>query len=104
MSEIRSNKSILLWVMLLLMAAPLCHAQDSSRLLEVKIPQAALSSASVPNPAQGSHANTEQSKSDKGDAEKSWFWRFLEAIAIGTARYNTEKQDEGRPQPVNNSR
>jgi hypothetical protein len=32
--------------------------------------------------------------------EPSWFWQFLEGIAIGAATYNTEKQSDGRPSPL----
>jgi hypothetical protein len=104
MSKIRSNKNILLCGIFLLVTTPLCHAQESARLFDVNIPQARMSSASAPNITQSLPSHTQQSKPDKGVAEKSWFRRFLEGIAIGTARYNTEKQDEGRPQPANNSR
>lgn len=78
---------------------PFSHAQESSKLLNVNILQAKMSSAAIPDFNKPSPSGAVQVT-----PYKHWFWRFLEGLAIGAAKYNTEKEGDGRPYPSTNSR
>jgi hypothetical protein len=95
---------ILLCGMLLSAATPLCHAREPAKLFDVKMPQTRMSSAAVPNRAISSPPAAEPVKPAGEAPKKSWFRRLLEGIVTSAAKFNTERQDDGRPQPANNSR
>jgi len=77
----------------------LCHAQDPGKLLDVKTVQAQISSAVIPDITGTSPPEATQVTSGKDGRGKHWFWRFFEGIVLGAARYNTEKESDGRPYP-----
>ncbi|OGU15994.1 MAG: hypothetical protein A2076_04980 [Geobacteraceae bacterium GWC2_53_11] len=100
MAERRTKILILLCGMLISVASTLCHAQETGKQFEVKMPQETVAPVLVPEPAVPPDLITEPAKPAREVPEKSWFWRLLEGTAIGAATYNTEKQSDGRP-PVN---
>lgn len=91
---------ILLSGILLFSVTSLCYAQEPVKLFDVKIPQETVSPVLVPEAANSTGPRVIQEKPDKKVPETSWFWRFIGGTAIGAAKYNTERQSEGRP-PVN---
>lgn len=95
---------ILMCGMLLSSANPLCHALEPGKLFDLKAPQAQMSSAFVTKLTHSPPPSATEVSPDKARSERSWFWRFMEGIASGTAKYNTERQSDGRPQPVGNFR
>jgi hypothetical protein len=90
---------ILLSVIVIATATSLCHAQDSGKLFDVKMPRTEVSPAFVPEITTTAVSSPARLKPEKELSETSWYWRILEGIAIGAARYNTEKQNAGRPNP-----
>lgn len=104
MAERRTKMLILLCGMLLSAASTLCHAQETGKQSEVKMPQETAAPVLVPGPAIIPDLKTAPAKPAREVTEKSWFRRLLEGTAIGAATYNTEKQSDGRPQPRINSR
>jgi hypothetical protein len=99
MAERRTKTMILLCGMLI--SVPLlCHAQEAEKQFDVKMPTTAAAPNLVPEIISTPTPNSVQVKPDKKVPETSWFWRFIGGTAIGAAKYNTEKQSEGRP-PVN---
>jgi len=99
MAERRTTMILLLGILVSL-TTPLCHAQEPAKLFDVKIPQKEVSPVLVPETANATGPRATQAKPAKDVPETSWFWRLLEGTAIGAAKYNTERQSEGRP-PVN---
>jgi hypothetical protein len=95
---------LLMFGMLIYSAFSLCHAQDSGKLFDVTLPQAKMSSAVIPDIISTSPPEAAQVMSEKDGPGKHWFWRFLEGIVLGAARYNTEKEGDGRPYPGINTR
>lgn len=85
MPERRKKIWILLCGIFISTATQLCHAQDPGTSSEVKKPPA-------------------EAKPARKTSETSWYWRLLEGLAIGTERYNTEKQSDGRHPPLGNAR
>lgn len=104
MLERRSKIWILLCGILVFTATSLCHAQDPGKLFDIKTPQAKISSSSILDITNTSPPRAAEAKPDKGFSEQPWYWRFLKWLAIDVARYNTEKQSDGRPLPLGNSR
>jgi hypothetical protein len=99
MAERRTKLLILLSGIVIATATPLCHAQDSGKLFDVKIPRTEVLPAFVPEITTTAAPSPVRVKPDKELSETTWYWRILEGIAIGAARYNTEKQNAGRPNP-----
>lgn len=97
-----------LWILLcgiaVSTATPLCHAQDAGMPSEVKKPQTAVSPALFPVTVNTPSPMPAQENPAKGASETSWYWRILGWLAMDIARYNTEKQSDGRPNPLGNSR
>ena len=104
MPERRTKILILLLGLLISTATPLCYAQDPGTLFEVKKPQAEVSPAFVPEITNTAVPVPAQVKPDKKAPGRSWLWRLFEGTLLGAARYNTDKQGDGRPQPAANSR
>ena len=100
----RTGIMILLCGLLLFTAAELCHAQEPGKLLEAKSPPAEQTPASVSMVTNTAVSVPAQVKPDKKAPERSWLWRLFEGTLLGAARYNTDKQGDGRPQPAANSR
>jgi hypothetical protein len=103
-----SARGVTLWVLLCGMfiyaPAPLCHAREPAKLFDVKMPQAGMSSAAVPKLTNSSPPTAAEVKPAGEVPKKSWFRRFIEGIVTSAAKYNTERQGDGRPQPADNSR
>ncbi|MDD2852197.1 MAG: hypothetical protein PHY09_09920 [Desulfuromonadaceae bacterium] len=97
MAERRARTLILLFGILISVSS-LCHAQETGKLFDVKMPQEAVAPVLVPEPAITPNLSMEPAKPDRKVPEKSWFRRLLEGTAIGAATYNTEKHSDGRPQ------
>ncbi len=95
---------ILLCGVLFFIATPLCHAQDAGKLFEVKTLQAEVSSALTPAITSSAALGTAIEKPVKEVSERPWYWRFMEGIVMSAAKYNTEKQSDGRPLPQSNPR
>lgn len=79
-----------------------CYAQDTGALLNVKIPQVKESPAYLPDvstiPSRGPLSEGSVPKV----SDTPWYWRLFGGLAFGLAKVNTEKQNDGRPQPVAN--
>jgi hypothetical protein len=104
MRDKKIKRWFLLCGMLISMATWPSHAQEFANLFDVKIPQAELSPVYVPDIKNTQPPRQAPSKPDKEVWERSWYWILLEGIALGAARYNTEKQSDGRPQPLGTAR
>jgi hypothetical protein len=76
------------------------YAQEPAKLFDVKVPQARISSASVPNLASGSAPAVKPEQPAKPESKKSWLRRFFEGMVTSAAKFNTERQNDGRPQPA----
>jgi len=100
----RTKLLILLCGMFISTSTPLCHAQDNGKLPEGNEQSPAVASALLPKTINNHPPVPAQVKTDHEVSEKPWLWRFLEMITIGAAKYNTEKQSDGRPRPLDNSR
>lgn len=100
----KTRFSLLMSGVLICSACSLCHAQDSGKLYDVKTAQAKMSSAAIPDLTGSSPPEATQAPSVKDGPGKHWFWRFLEGIVLGAAKYNTEKEGDGRPYPGINPR
>lgn len=85
--------------------APLCRAQETGKLLDVKMPQKEPSPAYLPEsttlPAQGP---VQAKRPDTAAPEKEWYWRLLEGMLLNIAVFHTEQERDGRPQPPGSSR
>lgn len=99
------------WVLILLCATVLstgaltCHAQEPGKLPDAKSPSLEPAPAFVPEIKTNSVVpEPAKVKPDKKPPEKSWLRRLFEGTLTGAARYNTDKQSEGRPAPQINSR
>lgn len=104
MARLRTKLLILLCGMFISTSTPLCHAQDSGKLPEVNEQSPAVASALLPKTINTHPPVPAQAKTDHEVSETPWYWRFLGMITIGLAKYNTEKQSDGRPRPLDNSR
>lgn len=104
MTERRKIILFLLCGIILSTATPLCHALDPGKLFDVKMPQAKISSASIPDISNTLTPRTVEAKPAKQISEQPWYWKFLGCFAMDVARYNTEKQTDGRPPLPGNSR
>lgn len=97
-----------IWILLcgiaIFTAYPLCHAQDTETQSVVKRPQETVSPVLLPEIADISPPLPAEEKPVKKVIEASWYWRFLGWLAMDFARYNTEKQSDGRPQALGNFR
>lgn len=100
----RTGVLVLLCGILIFTATLSCRAQESVKLPEVKPSPTILSPLSVPEITNSAVTGPSQVKPDKKASERAWYWRFMEGIIMGTAKYNTDKQNDGRPQPPANSR
>ncbi|MFA7404794.1 MAG: hypothetical protein WC007_12420 [Pelobacteraceae bacterium] len=100
MAERSTKTLILLGSLFLSVATSPCHSQEPGKLFDVKTPQKEVAPVLVPETANTAGPRATQAKPDKEVSDKSWFWRLIEGTAIGAAKYNTERQSEGRP-PVN---
>lgn len=99
-----SVRGVTLWILLCGMfiaaSSPLSHAREPAKLFDVKMPQARMSSAVVPDRTISSPPAAAEIKPAGEAPKKSWFRRFIEGVVTGAAKYNTERQGDGRPQPV----
>jgi hypothetical protein len=94
---ITTRRTTVLLVFSLIAAAVVCNAQEAV-LAEKPKPLVVLVPATLAEPAVDPLLQTVETKTGRELAEKPWFWRFLEGMAIGAATYNTQKQSDGRPQ------
>ena len=104
MAKVRARILILVSVTLIATAPLLCHAQEPGTLLDVKTVQAEVSPAFVPEITNSPALRPAEVKPAREVSEISWYWRFLGMIAISAAKYNTDKQSDGRPGPLGNFR
>lgn len=104
MPEIKTKILLLLCGIFLFAATPRCQAQDTGALLDVKAPPAVVSPTFVPEVTAKPTSEPLQEKSAREVSDTPWYWRFLGMITLGFAKYNTDKQSDGRPQPVGSSR
>lgn len=104
MPERRKKILILLCGMLIATATPLCHAQDTETQFEVKKPRAEVAPTLLPAITNIPPPIPVEVKPAKGASELPWYLRVLGWLAMDIARYNTEKQNDGRPQPSGNTR
>jgi hypothetical protein len=93
----RAGKMILIGGIFMTSTTLLSHAQDTGRLFDVKIPRSEASPAPFQNVTTATTPGPSLQKPSKEILEISWYWRVLEWLAIGIAKTNTEKQDDGRP-------
>ncbi len=97
-----------IWILLcgiaIFTAYPLCHAQDTETQSVVKRPQETVSPVLLPETINTPLPLTAEVKPAKSNSEVFWLWRLLEGLTMGAARYNTEKQSDGRPQAPGNFR
>jgi hypothetical protein len=83
---------------------PPCHAQETGPSYDVLLPKTEADLASkmdvlpilAPQSANSPGPRATDPKAVKAP-EVAWYWRFLEMLAISAAKYNTEKQSDGRP-------
>lgn len=99
MSRRRIKLLIMLCGMVISISTALCHAQDRGPLPEVKEHPATVVPALLPKAISTQPIEPAKVKTGSEVSEKPWLWRFLEMITIGIAKYNTEKQSDGRPSP-----
>jgi len=104
MAVIATKKWILLCGIYIAVATPLCHAQDSGKLFDVTIPATEASPALAPMTTSNAVPGSTEIQPDKKVPDQLWYWRLLQGLALGIARNNTEKQNDGRPWPVTDSR
>lgn len=104
MVERRTKIWILLCAIVIFSATPLCHAQETETQSEVKKPQTAVSPALLPKIVDNPSPMPAEVIPDKKNPETPWYWRFLGWLAMDYAKYNTEKQRDGRPQAPGNFR
>ena len=97
MLEGRTKILILLCGIFVSIATPLCHAQEPGKLFDVKMPQAEASQILVPEITNSSAPIPAQVKPDKKASVHPWYVLILEWLAMDIARYNTDKQGDGRP-------
>lgn len=98
----RTRILILLCVTFISTAAVTCHAQEPGKLPELKTPLENRSAASIPEITSSAVPESAKVKPDKKPPKRSWFWRLFEGTLSGAAKYNTDKQSEGRPAPQSN--
>jgi len=93
-------KVSMLWAMLcgvvMVAAAPVCHAEESTS-PGTQLPSVFLPAKPI-QPAVDPWLETVEKRPAKQVTETPWYWRFMEGMAIGAATYNTRKQSDGRPQ------
>lgn len=97
MDKSRSKLLILLCGIVISTVTPLCHAQDTGALPEANKPRIELSPTFLPKTISTPLPLTAEPKPSKEASELPWYWRLLEGITMGVARYNMEKQSDGRP-------
>ena len=97
-------KWILVCAILINFTTALSHAQDTGALFDVKMPRPEVPLASFQNVTTTTVPGPAQVKPNKEVSEISWYWRVLEWTAIGFAKINTEKQNDGRPNQQGNFR
>jgi hypothetical protein len=95
---------MLLCGMVIATVTPLCHAQEPGTLLDVRTPQAEVSPVFVPEITNTPALRPAEVKPARIVSENSWYWRILQGILLGAAKYNTDKQSDGRPGPLGNFR
>jgi len=96
----RNKLSIMLSVLLICTATPLCHAQDLGTLLDVKTRQAKVSSVSVQESIIAPPPRPIQVNAAKETSEKSWYRRFLEgfvAVILGAKAKSDARSSSGLP-------
>ena len=99
-----AKKLILTYGILVTFTTPLSHAQDTGTLFDVKVPQSEVPLNSFQNLMATPDQGPLQENAKKEVSEKSWYWRVLEWSAISAAKFNTEKQNNGRPDQQGNFR
>lgn len=104
MAKVRARILILLSGTLIATAPLLSHAKETGTLLDVKTVHAEVSPVFVPEITNTPALRPAEAKPAREVPEQSWYWRFLEMIAISAAKYNTDKQSDGRPDPHGNFR
>lgn len=93
---------LLMCGMLITAATALCQGETVPAEVPA-LPQELLPSA-VPERVPASFNEPAPVKADKKVMDRAWYWRFMEGIVMDAARYNTDKQSDGRPLPQNNPR
>lgn len=104
MDKSRSKLWILLCGIVISTVTPLCHAQDTGALPEAIKPQTVVSPVFLPKTISTPLPLTAEPKPSKESSELPWYWRLLEGLTMGAAKYNTEKHNDGRPNPLGNLR
>jgi len=100
----RAIKFILICGIFIPSITSLGHAQDTGSLFDVKMPRSEASVAPFQNVTSAAVLGPAQVKPDRHVPEISWYWRILEWTAMGIAQFNTEKQNDGRPNQQGNFR
>jgi hypothetical protein len=97
MGKSRAKLWFLLCGIALSTATPLCHAQETETQSEVIKPQETVSPALLPKTINFPSPISPEAKPSKEASELPWYWRFMGWLAMDYARYNTDKQSDGRP-------
>jgi hypothetical protein len=100
----KAGKRILICGIFITSTTLLSHAQDTGKLFDVKMPRTEVSPAPFQNVTTTAVSGPAQVKPVRQFSEISWYWRILEWTAIGIAQFNTEKQNDGRPNQQGNFR
>lgn len=100
MAKSRAKICILSCGIAIFTAPTLCYAQETWTLPEVNKPQTVVSPVFLPKIVDTPSTIPPEAKPSKEASELPWYWRFLGWLAMDYARYNTEKQSDGRPQQL----
>jgi len=95
---------MLLCGLIIATATQLCHAHEPGKLFDVKLPQAEVSPAFVPDITSTPVPKSADVKPAGEAWDHPWYVLILEWLAMDIARHNTEKQNDGRPNPLPNLR
>lgn len=97
MGKSRTKLWFLLFGMVLSTATSLCQAQETETQSEVIKPQETVSVFLLPKTINTPLPIPPEAKPSKEASELPWYWRFMGWLAMDYARYNTDKQSDGRP-------
>ncbi|MBC7962219.1 MAG: hypothetical protein H7Y05_04685 [Steroidobacteraceae bacterium] len=104
MTKSRTKLLILLCGIVISTATSLCHAQETGTLSEVKQTRKEVSPVLFPETINTTPPLPAEVKPVKDASKTAWYWKFLGWLAMDYAKYNTDKQSDGRPNPVGNFR
>ena len=92
-------KLMLMSGMLIISTTPLSYAQDKGPLFDVKVPRLEATPVALQD-----ITTTSPPRPDKTISEKLWYWQLLKGVVIEAAKYNRDKQSDGRPYQQGNVR